>query len=117
MAKIVSLLVKVGAVVFILALPQDYATQLQLLGGIYPASARDPTRLYTRWRNASALLVGWAGACNRHLYRSDARIRHLGLSLVGVRRDTAWIRGALFGAREFPARYRTHAALQPLATD
>ena len=35
MAKIVSLVVKVGAVVFILALPQAYAIQLQLLGGIW----------------------------------------------------------------------------------
>ena len=35
MAKIVSLVVKVGAVVFILAIPQTYAIQLQLLGGIW----------------------------------------------------------------------------------
>jgi solute:Na+ symporter, SSS family len=62
MAKIVSLAVKVGAVVFILALPQDYAIQLQLLGGIWIIQLL-PTillGLYTRWRNASALLVGWA---------------------------------------------------------
>jgi SSS family solute:Na+ symporter len=35
MAKIVSLVVKIGAVVFILAIPQSYAIQLQLLGGIW----------------------------------------------------------------------------------
>ena len=35
MAKIVSLVVKIGAVVFILAIPQAYAIQLQLLGGIW----------------------------------------------------------------------------------
>jgi len=35
MAKVVSLVVKIGAVVFILALPHDYAIQLQLLGGIW----------------------------------------------------------------------------------
>ncbi len=34
-AKLVSLLVKVGAVAFILALPLTYAIQLQLLGGIW----------------------------------------------------------------------------------
>jgi len=62
MAKIVSLAVNVGAVVFILALPQVYAIQLQLLGGIWIIQLL-PTillGLYTRWRNASALLVGWA---------------------------------------------------------
>ena len=51
MAKIVSLVVKIGAVAFILAIPQAYAIQLQLLGGIWiiqllPA---DPARsLYAR---------------------------------------------------------------------
>jgi solute:Na+ symporter, SSS family len=61
-AKIVSLIVKVGAVVFILALPQDYAIQLQLLGGIWIIQLLPAILLglYTRWRNASALLVGWA---------------------------------------------------------
>jgi solute:Na+ symporter, SSS family len=88
MAKIVSLVVKVGAVVFILALPQDYAIQLQLLGGIWIIQLLPAILLglYTRWRNASAFLVGWLGrgACNRHLHGRDPRIRHLGLSLVSV---------------------------------
>ena len=38
-AKIVSLVVKVGAVVFILAIPKSYAIQLQLLGGIWISSS------------------------------------------------------------------------------
>ncbi len=62
MAKIVSLVVKVGAVVFILALPQAYAIQLQLLGGIWIIQLLPPILLglYARNVKASALLLGWA---------------------------------------------------------
>jgi solute:Na+ symporter, SSS family len=62
MAKIVSLVVKVGAVVFILGLPQSYAIQLQLLGGIWIIQLLPPVMLglYARSVNASALLIGWA---------------------------------------------------------
>ena len=62
MAKIVSLVVKIGAVVFILAIPQAYAIQLQLLGGIWIIQLLPPILLglYTRAFNAQALLVGWA---------------------------------------------------------
>ena len=49
MAKIVSLVVKVGALVFVIVLPTKYAIQLQLLGGIWiiqtlPAVASASTR-------------------------------------------------------------------------
>jgi SSS family solute:Na+ symporter len=62
MAKIVSLVVKVGALAFIIGLPLEYAIQLQLLGGIwmiqiFPALVLG---LYTRRFNAWALLAGWA---------------------------------------------------------
>jgi SSS family solute:Na+ symporter len=62
MAKIVSLVVKVGAVVFILALPQTYAVQLQLLGGIWIIQLLPAILLglYTRSFNAPALFIGWA---------------------------------------------------------
>ncbi len=61
MAKIVSLVVKVGAVAFILAIPQAYAIQLQLLGGIWIIQLLPPVLLglYTRASNAPALLAGW----------------------------------------------------------
>jgi SSS family solute:Na+ symporter len=60
-AKIVSLGVKVGALVFIIALPTQYAIDLQLLGGVWilqtlPAVALG---LYTRMHRW-ALLAGWA---------------------------------------------------------
>ena len=62
MAKWVSLVVKAGALVFILAVPQQYAIQLQLLGGIWIIQTLPPVLLglYTRWFNPWALLVGWA---------------------------------------------------------
>lgn len=62
MAKLISLVVKFGALGFIIFLPLTYAIQLQLLGGILmlqtlPAIA---SGVYTRWFDAKALLLGWA---------------------------------------------------------
>ncbi|MGO4571386.1 monocarboxylate uptake permease MctP [Microvirga sp. 2TAF3] len=61
-AKIVSLIVKFGALVFILALPLQYAIQLQLLGGIWISQTIPAVivSLYSRWLNPWALLIGWA---------------------------------------------------------
>ena len=61
-AKLVSLLVKLGALVFILVLPAATAIQFQLLGGIWiiqtlPAVMLGLTRMPLR---AGALLAGWA---------------------------------------------------------
>src|SRR4030088_2686620 len=62
MAKMVSLIVKVGALVFILFVPTQYPIQLQLLGGIWIIQTLPPVMLgaYTRWFNSWALLAGWA---------------------------------------------------------
>ncbi len=62
MAKWASLVVKVGALVFILFVPTQYAIQLQLLGGIWIIQTLPPVMLgaYTRWFNSWALLAGWA---------------------------------------------------------
>jgi SSS family solute:Na+ symporter len=61
-AKLASLLVKGGALVFILFVPTKYAVQLQLLGGIWIIQTLPPVMLgaYSRWFNAWALLAGWA---------------------------------------------------------
>ena len=61
-AKIVSLVVKIGALVFIIFLPLQYAIQLQLLGGIWISQTIPAVifGLYTRWFNPWALLTGWA---------------------------------------------------------
>jgi len=62
MAKWVSLIVKLGALIFILFVPTQYAIQLQLLGGIWIIQTLPAVMLgvYTRWFNDWALLVGWA---------------------------------------------------------
>ena len=51
-----------GAVVFIIGIPQQYAIQLQLLGGIWIIQLLPSILLglYTRSFNAPALLAGWA---------------------------------------------------------
>src|SRR6202790_3211734 len=62
MAKWVSLIVKLGALIFILLVPTPYAIQLQLLGGIWIIQTLPSVLLgvYTRWFNDWALLAGWA---------------------------------------------------------
>ncbi|QCP54139.1 sodium:solute symporter [Trinickia violacea] len=60
-AKLVSLVVKFGALLFIVFLPTQYAIDLQLLGGvwilqIFPAIVFS---LYTRKLSTSGLLAGW----------------------------------------------------------
>jgi SSS family solute:Na+ symporter len=61
-SKLVSLLVKFGALIFVLGMDQSSAINLQLLGGIwilqtFPAIVAG---LYTRWFHPWALLAGWA---------------------------------------------------------
>ena len=61
-SKLMSLLVKFGALVFVLGLPKQFAINLQLLGGVWilqtlPAIV---VGLYTRWFHRWALFAGWA---------------------------------------------------------
>jgi len=61
-AKVASLVVKLGALIFTLFLPVQYALDLQLLGGLwilqtFPALVFG---LFTRWFRAEGLLLGWA---------------------------------------------------------
>jgi solute:Na+ symporter, SSS family len=58
----VSLVIKVGALLFAIELPKTFSINLQLLGGIwilqtFPAIVGG---LFTRWFHRYALLVGWA---------------------------------------------------------
>ncbi|QDZ28510.1 monocarboxylate uptake permease MctP [Noviherbaspirillum sp. UKPF54] len=61
-AKIVSLVVKAGALVFILFLPTKFALDLQLLGGVWILQTFPSVvfAAFSRWFRAPALLVGWA---------------------------------------------------------
>jgi SSS family solute:Na+ symporter len=61
-SKLASLVVKLGALVFVLSLDQSAAINFQLLGGIWILQTF-PTLvsgLYTRWFHRWALLAGWA---------------------------------------------------------
>ncbi|GAA3100580.1 monocarboxylate uptake permease MctP [Streptosporangium carneum] len=60
-SKITSLLVKIGAVLFIVFLDTGFSIDLQLIGGViilqtFPAVALG---LYTRWFHRSGLIAGW----------------------------------------------------------
>jgi SSS family solute:Na+ symporter len=60
-AKNVSLVIKLGALAFILLLPAQYAIELQLLGGVwiiqtFPAIV---IGLFTRWFRGRAMTLGW----------------------------------------------------------
>jgi solute:Na+ symporter, SSS family len=61
-ARLASLLVKVGALGFVLELNKTFSINLQLLGGvwilqIFPSIV---VGLYTRWFHRFALIIGWA---------------------------------------------------------
>jgi SSS family solute:Na+ symporter len=61
-SKLASLVVKVGALLAILALDPQFSIDLQLIGGVVmlqtlPAVA---LALYTRWFHSRALIAGWA---------------------------------------------------------
>ena len=61
-AKLVSLVVKFGALAFILTASARYAIELQLLGGIWIVQMVPAILcgLFTRWFRSPALLAGWA---------------------------------------------------------
>lgn len=61
-AKLVSVFIKFGALIFVLTLRSHYAIELQLLGGVWIMQLF-PTvicGLFTRWFRGRALLWGWA---------------------------------------------------------
>jgi SSS family solute:Na+ symporter len=61
-AKIASLLVKVGALGFVTFFPETSVVQLQLIGGIWMCQTLPAVLmgLYLKWLNPVALLAGWA---------------------------------------------------------
>jgi SSS family solute:Na+ symporter len=63
-SKIVSLVVKFGALLFVLGLDKQNALNMQLLGGVWILQTilAIVAGLYTRWFHRWALLVGWAVA-------------------------------------------------------
>jgi SSS family solute:Na+ symporter len=74
MAKIVSLIVKAGGLIFILGFPQNYAIVLQLLGGIWISQTLPAVMLglYTRWLHPWALLLGWLSGIGAGTWMASA---------------------------------------------
>ncbi|WP_158809137.1 monocarboxylate uptake permease MctP [Beijerinckia sp. L45] len=62
LAKLMSLIVKVGALIVILVMPTTFALDLQLLGGVWMIQVFPAVvfGLFTRWFSGWALLAGWA---------------------------------------------------------
>lgn len=60
-AKVTSLFVKAGALVFVIVLPLEYAAQMALLAGIWiiQTSPGIVLGLFTRWVEWRGILVGW----------------------------------------------------------
>ncbi|MGN6517635.1 MAG: monocarboxylate uptake permease MctP [Rhizomicrobium sp.] len=86
-AKIVSLVVKLGALLFIIELPTTYAIQLQLLGGIWIIQTLPAVLfgLYTRWLHPRALLIGWAAGTGagtwmaaQSAFKASVYVLHIG---------------------------------------
>jgi solute:Na+ symporter, SSS family len=77
-AKIASLVVQLGALGFILFLPEKYAIQLQLLGGVWIIHTLPAVVLgvYTSWLHRHALLIGWAAG----IVSGTAMVASLGFS-------------------------------------
>ena len=87
-AKITSLVVKFGALIFVLALDKQNAINLQLLGGVWilQTFVSIVGGLYTRWLHRWALLAGWAvgmvyGTVAAY-HQSSAATKHFGGSLA-----------------------------------
>jgi len=90
-SKIVSLVVKVGALIFVIAMDQSAAINMQLLGGIwilqtFPAVVAG---LYTRWFDRWALLAGWAvgiafGTASAYNVINPVTRAHFGGSLAPI---------------------------------
>ncbi|MEQ4722675.1 sodium:solute symporter [Nonomuraea sp. B19D2] len=62
-SKLVSLVVKVGAVLCILVLDPQFSIDLQLIGGVIILQTLPSVALglYTRWFHKGGLIAGWAG--------------------------------------------------------
>jgi SSS family solute:Na+ symporter len=87
-SKITSLVVKFGALIFVLSLDRQNAINLQLLGGVWilQTFVSIVSGLYTRWLHRWALLAGWAvgmlyGTLAAY-HQSSAVTKHFGGSLA-----------------------------------
>lgn len=92
-AKILSLIVIAGGLVFVVAMPLQYAINLQLLGGIWILQTMPSivVGLYSRYFHRYALIVGWAvGMVTGTLmaastsFKSSVFALHMGHSVIAM---------------------------------
>ncbi|WP_426997047.1 monocarboxylate uptake permease MctP [Pseudarthrobacter sp. N5] len=90
-SKIASLVVKFGALIFVITMDQSAAINLQLLGGIWILQTFPSivAGLYTRWFHRWALLAGWAagiiyGTVAAYNVVSPATKQHFGGSIAAI---------------------------------
>jgi SSS family solute:Na+ symporter len=87
-AKITSLVVKFGALLFVLSLDKQNAINMQLLGGVWilQTFVAIVVGLYTRWFHRWALLAGWASGMLygtlAAYHQTSAATHHFGSSLA-----------------------------------
>jgi hypothetical protein len=115
-AKIASLIVKFGALIFIIFLPLQYAIQLQLLGGIWISQTIPAVivGLYTRWLNPWALIIGWgSGSYRRYLDGCLAQFPVRRFPVSSRRLHRARLRGTLRPRDQFYGKYSALVPTQP----
>ena len=89
-SQLVSLLVKLGALVFVLGFDKSLAINLQLLGGIWVVQTFPAVGigLYTRWLDRWGLLAGWAAGMAYGTYtaydQSSPAQSHFGSPLADI---------------------------------
>ncbi|MEV4615415.1 monocarboxylate uptake permease MctP [Kitasatospora sp. NPDC049258] len=89
-AKIASLLVKVGALAFVLTMDKQFAINLQLLGGLWilQTFVSIVGGLFTRWFHRWALLAGWAAGMGYGTWKaygvSSPATKHFGGSSAEI---------------------------------
>ena len=87
-SKITSLVVKFGALLFVLGMDRQNAINLQLLGGVWILQTilAIVVGLYTRWLHRWALLIGWAVAMVygtvAAYHQASPTTKHFGSSLA-----------------------------------
>jgi solute:Na+ symporter, SSS family len=90
-SKYTSLVVKFGALIFVLIMDQSAAINMQLLGGIWILQTFPSivAGLYTRWFHRRALLIGWAvgigfGTLSAYNVVNPATHAHFGGSIAAI---------------------------------
>jgi SSS family solute:Na+ symporter len=95
-SQIVSLLVKIGALAFILFAPTQYAITFQLAGGVWIIQTLPAVflALYVRWLNGWAVLAGWiAGIAwgTWMLLSVQFKTSTIAFAIPGIGKETVYI--------------------------